>query len=158
MANKIEEKISEKLNRIKVKDIMTRSVMTTHEDETLSDLADLLIRTKISGVPVIKDNIVSGIITTTDLLKLMGQIKEGAFAKTGASSDSNPTVKMFMTRNVSTVTEENSLADIVDIMCAKNIHTLPVVRDNKLVGIVGRRDMIMYFYAALRDSIQENKT
>ena len=50
---KIEERIAEKLNRIKVKDIMTRSVMTTHEEETLSDLADLLIRTKISGVPVV---------------------------------------------------------------------------------------------------------
>ena len=156
MGLSIEEKIGEKLSRIKVKDIMTRSVMTTKEDETLSDLADLLIRTKISGVPVIKDNKIAGIITTTDLLKLMSKIKDGAYAKTGGTTASNPTVKTFMTTNVSTVAETDTLLDIVNIMCAKNIHTLPVMRSDKIVGIVGRRDVIMYFYAALRDSVQEN--
>ena len=53
MAQRIEEIITEKLSKIKIKDVMTRSVITTTTDEPLSDLADILIKTKISGVPVV---------------------------------------------------------------------------------------------------------
>ena len=158
MGQKIEEKISEKLNRIKVKDVMTRSPITTTEEETLSDLADLLIKTKISGVPVLnKDKKIVGIITTTDFLDLMGKIKQGSFEEVGHAANVNPLVKGVMTKNVVTITDGHTLLDAVNIMCEKNIHTLPVVKDERLVGVIGRRDVIMYFYAAVRDSIEELK-
>lgn len=156
MGPRIEERISEKLKRVKVKNIMTRSVVTMREDETLSGLADLLIRTKISGVPVLNGvGEMTGIITITDLLNLMGKIKDGSFARHDQSLNKDLSVKAVMTKNVSTITEEDTLLDAVNIMCAKKIHTLPVVSEGMLVGVVGRRDIIMYFYAAVRDSIEE---
>ena len=156
MSQKIEEKITEKLNKIKVKDVMTRSVITTTEDETLSDLADLLIKTKISGVPVVDgEKKIVGIITTTDFLDLMGKVKDGYFSHPGQGTSANPRVNHVMTKDVTTITEGHTLLDVVNMMCTKGIHTLPVVRDEKLIGIIGRRDIIMYFYAAVRDSIEE---
>src|SRR3989338_699713 len=156
MSQRVEERISEKLNRIKVKDVMTRSVITTQEDETLSDLADLLIKKKISGVPVLNhENKIAGIITTTDFLDLMGKIKAGVFTALGEKAGANPRVKSVMTKNVVTITENHTLLDAVNIMCLKNIHTLPILKDDNLIGVLGRRDIIMYFYAAVRDSIEE---
>lgn len=157
MGSKIEEKIAEKLRKIKVKDIMTRAVLTVREDRGLSDLADLLIRTKVSGVPVLDEaGAMTGIITTTDLLKLMGKIKEGSFGQADRPLNKDLAVESVMTKDVSTIAEGDTLLDVVNIMCAKGIHTLPVIKDGKLAGIVGRRDVIMYFYSAVRDSIEES--
>ncbi len=152
----IEDKITEKLKKVKVKDIMTRSVITTRQSETLSDIADLLIKTKISGMPVIdQDHGVVGIITATDLFNVMGKINKGGFAAVNPQTRTNPLVQDVMTRDVVTITEGDTLFDVVNIMCDKGIHTLPVLREKKLIGVVGRRDVMMYFYAAVRDSIEE---
>ena len=63
-----------------------------------------------------------------------------------------------MSKNVVAVAENQTLFDVVDIMCEKKIHTIPVLRGEKLVGVLGRRDVIMFFYAAVRDSIEEFKS
>ncbi|HOW35235.1 MAG TPA: CBS domain-containing protein [Candidatus Omnitrophota bacterium] len=156
MTPTVEERISEKLKRIKVKNIMTRSVITMREDETLSSLADLLIRTKISGAPVLNGvGEMTGIVTITDLLNLMGKIKDGSFVHDNQSLRKDLSVKAVMTKNVSTIAEEATLLDAVNMMCTKKIHTLPVVKEGALIGVLGRRDVIMYFYAAVRESIEE---
>ncbi len=148
----ISQKVSEKLQKIKIKDIMTRSVITTQECEPLSDLADILIKSKISGVPVVDDSKkIIGIITTTDFLNFMGKIKEGF----DINPKNLPQVKDVMTKGAVTLLESDTLFDAVNVMMSRQIHTLPVVKDDKLIGIVGRRDVIMYFYAALRDSVGE---
>ena len=158
MVQRIEERITEKLSKIKIKDVMTRSVITTTTDEPLSDLADILIKTKISGVPVVTgDKKILGIITATDFLNLMDKIKQGAFGTLKEGKGINPKVHHVMTRNVTAITETHTLLDVVNIMCEKEIHTLPVVREEKLIGVIGRRDVIMYFYAAVRDAIEELK-
>ena len=50
-------------------------------------------------------------------------------------------VSDIMSRNVSVLTEDNTLDDVMKLMYEKNIHTLPVVKDGKIIGIVGRRDL-----------------
>lgn len=151
----ITEKIAEKLKKIKIKDVMTRSVITTAPEETLSDLADLLIKTKISGLPVVdKAGQMVGIVTTTDLLRAMAQIKEGRFSGLLRTPLEGPAVADIMTKRVSTIREDQSLWDTVELMCGRNIHTIPVVKEGKLIGVVDRDDVMMYFYAAVRDSVE----
>lgn len=156
MARKVEEKIADKLSAVKVKDVMTRSVITVKEQDTLSDVADLLIKVKISGIPVVdKDKKMVGIITTTDLLNLMRDIKKGGFPSSNTEGHVNPKVKDVMKKHVYTATETQTLLDIVNMMCEKKVHTIPVVKDGMLIGVIGRRDMMMYFYAAVRDCVDE---
>lgn len=158
MARRIEECLAAKLSAIKAKDVMTRSVITVKEQDNLSDVADLLIKVKISGIPVIdKDKKMVGIITTTDLLNLMRDIKKGRLPTAGGEGHINPKVKDVMKKRVHTATESQNLLDIVDIMCEKKVHTIPIVKDNIIVGVIGRRDMMMYFYAAVRDCVDELK-
>ncbi len=58
------------ISKIKVKDIMTQSVVTVHPDWTVEEAADLMLSRKISGAPVVDDDgELCGMITQTDLFK-----------------------------------------------------------------------------------------
>ena len=58
------------MNDLKAKEIMTVDVKTVKKDDTVSDVAKMLIRDKIGGLPVVdEDNKVIGIISETDILK-----------------------------------------------------------------------------------------
>jgi CBS domain-containing protein len=51
-----------------------------------------------------------------------------------------------MTPNVFTITEEVSLYEMIKMMYDQHIHTFPVVRDGKMVGVAGRRDVMNACY------------
>ncbi len=58
------------ISKIKVADIMTRDVVTVHQDWTVEEAADLMLERKISGAPVVDDQgQLCGVITQTDLFK-----------------------------------------------------------------------------------------
>jgi acetoin utilization protein AcuB len=72
------------LSKIKVKDVMTKEVLTVHEDTPIEEAARIMADNKIGGLPVMRDNHVAGIITETDLFKifleLMGARESGVRA------------------------------------------------------------------------------
>jgi acetoin utilization protein AcuB len=59
------------LSKIKVKDVMTREVLTVNEETPLEEAARIMADNKIGGLPVMRDGHVVGIITETDLFKLL---------------------------------------------------------------------------------------
>jgi len=136
-----------------VKEVMTRDVVTVSPDTKLCDLAKVLREHRINGVPVtIKDGTLVGVITMTDLLKILRDInywtqvekvKPGIGVKEALVKEKEEcTVEKKMTRGVNTVTEDDSIDYVLDMMCKHNIHTIPVVKENKLVGIVGATDIV----------------
>jgi CBS domain-containing protein len=146
--------LNKKLKEIKAKDIMTRgNIVTVKEDAHLAQIADHMIKTRISGLPVVDDEgRVSGIITATDLFLLMDILKSGEVVETVLSNPYNPTVKFAMTYVVIKISPESTLGEIADIMKLRNVHTLPVYEGGEMVGIVGRRDVIKHFYTALKST------
>ncbi len=142
------ETLEEKLKRIKAADIMSRYAITASEDATIENIAHLMMRFKISGIPVInRDKKVVGIITATDLFKLMGKMTTDI--ERGVSLNySQLSADTLMTKEVMLITSETSLFEIIKIMTEKNIHTLPVVVIDKqeIVGVIGRRDVINACY------------
>lgn len=136
-----------------VKEIMTRNVVTVHPEATLKELVKILKEHRINGVPVaIKDGTLVGVITMTDLLRILKDInywdaieklKPGLGIKEAfASEKEKSTVAKKMTKQVNTVTEDDSVDHVLDLMCKHNIHTIPVVKDGKLIGIVGATDVV----------------
>jgi CBS domain-containing protein len=135
-----------------VKEIMTRNVITVNPDMLLKDLVKILKENRINGVPVVDaDNILVGVITMTDLLKILKDInywdtiekvKPGLGLKDAfVEEKENATVGKKMTKQVSTVSEKDSVEHVLDLMCKHNIHTIPVVKDGKLIGVVGATDI-----------------
>ncbi len=140
------------------KDIMTRSVVTVTPDTSIEELASLLVKYQISGVPVVDGSgNLYGIVTENDLIsrnkrlhiptvvsfldaaiylesskKFEQEVKRLTASKAGDICN----------RKVVTIGEDASLIDIATIMTEKKVHLLPVVRNGKLTGIVGKRDLV----------------
>lgn len=136
-----------------VKDIMTRDVVTIRPDTTLKELTKILIEHRINGVPVVTGDFrIAGVITMTDLLKILRDInywdniekvKPGIGVKDALLKEKEyVTVEKKMTKTVSTVSEDDSIDHVIDLMCKHNIHTIPVVKEDKLVGVIGATDII----------------
>lgn len=149
MFNGNAKKLEERLTKIKAKDIMSKFAITTKEDEAVTSLAHLMMRFKISGVPVLsKNGEICGIVTATDLFNLMKTIIQDISQNKDLSSYQKIKVYELMTTNVVTIYEDTNLYEILRIMCERNVHTLPVmVVDKKdIVGVIGRRDILNVFY------------
>ncbi|XRO75783.1 CBS domain-containing protein [Methanocaldococcus sp. 28A] len=127
------------LKNIKVKDIMTKNVITAKKDEGVVEAFEKMLKHKISSLPVIDDeNKVIGIVTTTDIGYNL--IRDKYTLET--------TIGDVMTKDVITIDENANILEAIkkmDINGKKEeiINQLPVVdADNKLVGIVSDGDII----------------
>jgi len=143
--------LTRQLKAVKAKDIMTHYVITTTEDVHLADVSEMMIKARISGLPVLgqKGSMV-GMITATDLFIMMDMIKSGDITENGFIAISNPTVKSAMSTEINKIKKNTTLDEIIAIMKYKNVHTLPVFESGKLVGIIGRRDVFKNFYAVVK--------
>lgn len=141
----------------KATDIMIRDVITVKPDTTLEELARILIRYQITGAPVVDDNgNLKGIVTENDLISKNSRLHIptllrlfDAFIPLGASRLEIEIKKMaaytvddICTKEVITVDSETSVEDIATIMTEKKIHLLPVLKDGRLIGIIGKKDLI----------------
>ena len=140
------------------RDIMTKDVVTVTPDTSIEELASRLVKNEISGVPVVNESgELYGIVTENDLIsqnkrlhiptvvsfldaaiylesskKFEQEVKRVCATKAGD----------ICTRKVISITEDTNIVDIATIMDEKKVHILPVVRNKKVVGIVGKRDIV----------------
>jgi CBS domain-containing protein len=138
---------------MKIKDIMTKNIISITPEASLKELATLIKQHRINGVPVVtKEGALVGIVTMTDILKILRDIyywaelenvKPGLGVKDALMAEKEKaTVGTKMTTGVRTAKEDDTVEDILKLMCKYNIHTIPVVKDDKLVGIVGVTDIV----------------
>ena len=139
-------------------DIMTQDVITVQEDTTVAELANLLSTHNISGTPVVDDSgHLLGIVTESDLIDQKKKIHiptvltilDSVIYLESPDKMEKEVLKMagstvgdICTKDPKTVTEETTLEDIATIMSEENIHTLPVMRGDELVGVIGKKDII----------------
>ncbi|MFC1593936.1 CBS domain-containing protein [Candidatus Omnitrophota bacterium] len=144
-------KMQEGLKEIIAEDVMSRFAITIKEDAPLLNAAHLMMRFKISGLPVMSvEGKVAGIITATDLFRMMGEVVVHEVIIKNSLYKGNIMVKDVMTKDVVSVTKDTTFIDIINTMYAENIHTLPVLDKEEMVGIIGRRDVINSFYNILK--------
>lgn len=140
-----------RLKTMKAGEIMSRFAITTAKGTPLTEVAHLMSRFKISGVPVVdKNKEICGVVTATDLFRVLNEITNDAESENSLFNSDNIVVDVIMTKEVYSVTEETSLYDIIKLMGNKNIHTLPVISDKEIIGIIGRRDVLNASYAVMR--------
>lgn len=142
---------------LKAKDIMTRNVITASPDTTVEELGRLFLEKDVSGAPVVDENgNLAGIVTENDLITTNRRVHIptilrlfDAFIPLGTSRLEAEIKRMaattageICTSNVITADEEMSIEDIATIMTEEKIHLLPVLKEGKLVGIIGKKDVI----------------
>jgi CBS domain-containing protein len=138
-------------------DLMTRDVAVVHPETSLLEAVKLMARRRISGVPVVDDagNIV-GMMSEGDLVRwhegyserqarwldMLADGFELAPAFLEGIREQNRKVKTVMSAGATSVTEDTPAREIARLMYAKNVKRVLVVREGKLVGIVGRSDLV----------------
>jgi len=140
---------------MRARDVMVRAVVTASPDTKVDGLARLMINLRVSGVPVLDpDGRLVGIVEEGDLLRRAETGTERHQPRWSEPFSSNARVAAeyvkshagrvadIMTREVFSVEETATLGEIVDLMEAKKIKRIPVVHDGKIVGIVGRADLL----------------
>jgi CBS domain-containing protein len=146
------------------KDIMTKNVITVKPDTSIEELASLLVENGISGAPVVDaSGNLYGIVTENDLISrstrlhiptVVSFLDAAIYLESSKKFEQEvkrltaTKVGEICTRKVVTVAEDTSITDIATIMAEKKVYLLPVVRSGKVMGIVGKRDIVKA--AALR--------
>lgn len=147
------------------KEIMTKEVITVGPEEKVEKAARLLVDHKISGIPVVdNDRHVLGIVTEKDLMVKASELKLPFYITLFDSIIflDNPIrfnnnlkkytasqIKDAMTEKVTVVDENTPVTEVVELMQNKRINRIPVVRHDKLVGIITRNDV-------LKSMVQDN--
>ena len=143
---------------LKVKDIMTKELITVSPDTEILQATKLLLENRINGIPVTDESgklvgilcqsdliaqqkklpipsfftFLDGLITLSSMKQLEKQVQKIAAI----------TVAQAMTPNPVTVQPETNIETVAALMVDKNFHTIPVVDKGKLVGIVGKEDVL----------------
>lgn len=143
-----------------IKDLMTRDVITVSPGTPLKEVGRLLKEKRISGIPVLDDaGKIVGIVTITDILMIIRAVydfQENRRNATGLSVNElvgtallNKKVSEVMKRDVCTLDEDKSLHDVMKLMFTEKIHTIPITKDGKLVGVIGKRDLVLFAFSVI---------
>ncbi len=140
---------------MKVQDCMTKDVVTVRPDTAVHDIAELMVKKRISGVPVVSAaGALVGIIGQGDLLhraEVGTERRSKWWLRMLANSDElardytkahGLKAEDVMTRKVVSIDAAEELAVAAEMMDRQRIKRLPVMRDGKLVGILTRTDLI----------------
>lgn len=142
---------------MKVANAMSHGVISIAPDRSMTDAASMMLKFDISGLPVVNSQ-----------GKLVGIVTEGDFLKRAEFGDGNRErwikymtdigplaeeytrsrgrkVSEVMTRNVVTVTEDTSIAEVARLMQHHRINRLPVLRNEVPVGMISRSNLLHAF-------------
>lgn len=140
------------------KDIMEKDVISITPETDISRAVELLLNNHINGVPVVGANgRLKGILCQSDLIFQQKTISlppiltflDGIIPLSSSKKLENEmkkiaagTVAQAMVSDPVTVTPDTPVSDIAAMMVERHFHTIPVVEDGKLIGIVGKEDVL----------------
>ncbi|MEU6426552.1 CBS domain-containing protein [Microbispora sp. NPDC046973] len=128
-----------------VREIMTTPVVTVRRTATIKQAARLLYEQDITAAPVVDAaGRMVGIVSEMDLLRGEFGANPRAFLRPEALPTGRPSalVEEVMTPRVATVGDGADTMDLVELMITTGVKSVPVLRDDELVGIVSRRDLM----------------
>ncbi|MDP4093048.1 MAG: CBS domain-containing protein [Bacillota bacterium] len=150
---------------MKAGELMSRNVITAGTGTTIEEIAHLLSDNNISGLPVVdKDGRLVGIVTQKDVLYKdieprfppIVQLLGGNIFLKGVKHYNEELKKLIatkaediMTKDVVTVEEETEVEKVAELMVENGVNRIPVTKDKKLTGIIGRADIVRYLAGTL---------
>ncbi len=120
-----------------VREAMSSPAIVLPTSATTAEAAATFVESRIGAVPVVSEGELIGLLSRTDLLKYAVAASEDD----PASCALHDSVKAHMTTDVHTIGIKDSLHPVVAIMKDKKVRHVPVVSDDRLVGMVSDRDV-----------------
>jgi CBS domain-containing protein len=132
----------------KVKDILRakgNSVYSVDPSIMVLQAIELMCEKNIGGLLIVDNGKLEGIFTERDYARKL--ILKGKSSK-------NTQIKELMTMKPFTVTPDNSIEDCMDLMTSKHIRHLPVVENDKLVGLISIGDVVKFIIEEQKNIIE----
>ncbi len=131
--------------RIPVSTIMTTNLISLNVTDGLDKAEQLFKKNGIRHIPVINGDEIIGMLSLTDLLRI-------SFADGAYEDEENVetivynmfSIQQVMAKNLKSVSPDTTIKEVAEILATKEFHALPVVENEKLVGIVTTTDLIEY--------------
>ncbi len=130
---------------MKVKDIMVKEVATLDIDDELSLANDIMRLGRIRHLPVVSGDHLVGIISERDLFR--SSLAQALGYRNQETREVMKTLRIrdVMVGKVITVTPDLELREAVALMVERKIGCLPVVQDDKLLGLITETDILMQY-------------
>jgi CBS domain-containing protein len=123
-----------------VSEVMTKNLVTCSPDDEVDDIWRLMQKTRFTGLPVVRDGKLVGIVTQKDLLERGAMLP--AFESTKGRFRASPKVSSIMKTNVVAVVPTTKIIKVARVMVSKDIGRVPVRdKDGRLIGMVDREDI-----------------
>ena len=130
---------------VPVSTIMVRDLITVGVNDGLDKAEHLLKKYKIRHIPVVKGQALVGMLSINDILRI--SFADGAFREEEDVSSSIYemfTIRNLMRSKLETVRSDNTIKEVAEKFVESEYHSLPVVDDGVLVGILTTTDLIKY--------------
>lgn len=131
--------------REQVSHIMTSEVYKVNLSDSLYKVKDLFDKKHIRHLPVVSNHALKGIISLTDILRISFGSNFGDNQKEVDTAIFDMlTIEQVMNSNPRTINSKQLIKEVAEILTKEEFHALPVVDDDKLVGIVTTTDVVKY--------------
>jgi CBS domain-containing protein len=132
-------------DKISVRDIMTKSVIVVDSTITVNDAAKLMEDVKVGSIIVMENNIPVGIVTDRDFVV---KIVDHAY-------QISTSVKQIMSTPLIVIGPDESVWMVVDLMYTRGIRKLPIVEDDKVIGIITATDLVNHLAISTDEDIRK---
>ena len=113
---------------------MSANPITVTQDTNVYEAIRIMVENDVTGLPVVnQDMTLAGVISEKDVLDLLYNVK-----------DRDQTVACFMTHNVVSFDQDDSLVDIAECFMKNHFRRVIITADDVVVGVVSRCDIIKY--------------
>ena len=126
-----------------VGDIMIKDVITTTPGTPIESCSKIMVRNNLRRIPVVEEEKLIGIVTSTDILRFFGDKEMFASMTSNSGLDVlKRKISEIIKPNILVTESSVRLGDLCELLAEKNIGGVPVVDDDQLVGIVTERDIL----------------
>ncbi|MBN1431906.1 MAG: CBS domain-containing protein [Methanomicrobiaceae archaeon] len=162
---------------MQIKDVMTPDPITIRSDSKVREAASILRKKRIGGIPVMEGERLVGIVTETDILSLLdvGELSDDLWlpspleiieipirefvnwekTKKALTDIGESPVSDIMSSDIISIDEDAEIEEGAKLMLAEGIARLPVIRSDRLVGIVTRQDIVRGIGTSYAESKEE---
>lgn len=128
-----------------ISSIMTKDLVTLNSTDDLETAERLFKSKKIRHIPVVSGTAIIGMLSLTDLLRISFADSIGEDETSVDTTVYNMfTIEQVMAKNLVSVQSSATIKEVAEILATKEFHAIPVLDDEKLVGIVTTTDLINY--------------
>jgi len=134
-----------------VRDILNKKgnkVFTSSPDTLIGEIANTLVKENIGAIVIIEKDLVVGILSERDIVRGFTEKKSVRSTK----------AKELMTKNVITCNTKNTTEELLELMVKKHFRHIPVIQNNKLIGVVSIGDLVKDRTKRLKKEIDQLKS